>query len=153
MFQPTEFLDGENIIIIGNIPHYRYTGVTYKDKLKNGLSLDYVFYQEDMIPVRFKKSLKDVELKKANHDNIKFDDYEEYYGFYEQTENETLGLPKKGKRIKFKKRSEKNMKKNMFKTNGYSDKLFAVEQEIPDLYDKCRDEIDYDSDWDCWTLC
>ena len=50
MFQPTEFLDGNNIIIIEDIPYYRYTGVTYKEKLKNGLSFDYVFGLEYCLP-------------------------------------------------------------------------------------------------------
>ena len=49
MYQPKGFRDSENIIIIDNVPHFSYNGVTYKDKLKNGLSFEYVFQQEDMI--------------------------------------------------------------------------------------------------------
>ena len=49
MIHPTGFSDSENIIIIDNVPYFHYTSSTYKDKLKNGLSLEYVFEQEYMI--------------------------------------------------------------------------------------------------------
>ena len=34
----------------------------------------------------------------------------------------------------------------MTKLNGYNDKLFAIEQELPDLFDESQLEIDYELD-------
>lgn len=148
MFQPTEFLDGENIVIINRVPHYRYTGATYKDKLKNGLSLDYVFYQQDMVPIVEKEIVKEVESLEAR-ENLEFVDYEENYEFYEQKRFQLTGMMRKGKWITFKKRQSRNVKKNMVKTNGYEDKLFVNEQELPDLFDESQINIDYDDNDYC----
>lgn len=85
MFQPTEFIDKENIIVIDYVPHYRYTGTTYRDKLKNGLSLDYVFGLQDLVPIEDNEVVEEDELQESG-ENLKFADYEENYGFYEQKE-------------------------------------------------------------------
>jgi len=152
MFQPTAFLDGENIVVIGNIPHYRYTGATYRDKLKNGLSLDYVFHQEDMVPNINEEVIELIESNEAG-ENLKFEDYEDNYGFYEQKEFQTLGLSRKGKRIPFKKRQARNMKKTMVKINGYADKLFSIEQELPDLAEKSLYNYSDNPEYDYDDLC
>ena len=146
MFQPTEFLDGENIVVINRVPHYRYTGATYRDKLKNGLSLDYVFYQQDMVPIVEEEIVEEVESHETV-ENSEFVDYEENYEFYEQKKFQVEGMMRKGKWIPFKKRQSRNVKKNMVKTNGYEDKLFAIEQELPNLFDESQIEIDYDYDY------
>ncbi len=142
MFQPTEFLDGENIVIIDDVPHYRYTGVTsYKNKVKHGLSLDYVFYmQEDYM------NDTDIE-KKENSDNIEeyynndkckkdiYIDYEENHDFYEQKELQTIKVGRKGKREPFKQKQSINMKKNCVRQCGYTDKLFNINQHLSNVVD------------------
>ncbi len=142
MFQPTEFLDGENIVIIGRVPHYRYTGVTYRDKLKNGLSLDYVFDQQDMVPICPEESTKEIESNEVR-ENLELIDYEENHEFYEQKEFQTMGLSRKGKRAPFKKRQARNVKKNCIRQRGYEDKLFDIEQNVPNLSDKSQIDINY----------
>ena len=151
MFQPTEFLDGENIVIIGRVPHYRYTGVTYRDKLKNGLSLDYVFDQQDMVPICPEESTKEIESNEVR-ENLELIDYEENHEFYEQKEFQTMGLSRKGKRAPFKKRQARNVKKNCIRQRGYQDKLFDIEQNMPNLSDKSQIEINYD-DYDDYDVC
>lgn len=132
MFQATEFLDGENIIIIDNVPHYRYTGTTYKDKLKNGLSFDYVFDQQDMVPIFSEEFTKEIETNE-DRENLDLIDYEENYEFYEQKKFQVEGIVRKGKRVPFKKIQARNVKKNCIRQRGYEDKLFDIEQNIPDL--------------------
>lgn len=145
MFQPTEFLDGEHIVIIDGVPQYHYTGVTYRDKLKNGLTLNHVFYIQDLVTV-----IDDVVAKENKSNDIKepskFVDYEENHIFYEQKEYQLTRKSRKGKRLSFKKRHARNIKKNKVKTNGYSDKLFAIEQELPEIIEE--DPYDYDEDID-----
>ena len=114
MFQPTEFRDGKNIIIINKIPYFRYTGSTYKDKLKNGLSLDYVFQQEVMIPIMYEESKVEIG-KNTSIQNLEAIDYEEKYKFYEQKEFEAISLTRKGKWISHKNKQARNMKKKNIK--------------------------------------
>ena len=154
MFQPTEFLDGENIVIIGRVPHYRYTGTTYKDKLKNGLSFDYVFDQQDMVPICPEESTKEIETNEAK-ENVDLIDYESNYEFYEQKRFQVEGIVRKGKRVPFKKRQARNVKKNCIRQRGYQDKLFDIEQNIPNLSDKNQFEIndDYYDDFDVCCAC
>lgn len=162
MYQPTAFQDGENIVIIDSIPHYCCRGATYKDKLKNGLSLDYVFYLEDMVPNISEENVKEVDSDIIEY-NSKYVDYENNCEMYEQKELKILGLPRKGKNILFKKHQAKNMKKTMVKINGYKDKLFARNQESPDIevpasymYDEYYtsffdiDIYDWDDSYDYW---
>lgn len=147
MFQPTEFIDKENIIVIDYVPHYRYTGITYKDKLKNGLSLDYVFGLQDFVPIEDSEVYEVIEENESKEygEDLKFVDYEENYSFYEQKEFKTIGLAKKGKRLPIKKRQARNSKKSNIKSKGYEDKLFNIEQNIPDLFDESQIEIEYDN--------
>lgn len=145
MFQPTEFIDGENIIVIVYVPYYRYTGTTYKDKLKNGLSLDYVFDLQNFILSEEDDEVMEEDELQESRENLKFADYEENYSFYEQKEFKTIGLAKKGKRLPIKKRQARNSKKSNIKSKGYEDKLFNIEQNIPDLFDESQIEIEYDN--------
>jgi len=143
MYQPIGFNDSENIIIINDIPYFRYTGSTYKDKLKNGLSLEYVFQIEDMIPIICEEPSIEIEennsIKILEHIN-----YEEFYEFYDQKEFEAISLARKGKWLIFKKRQARNKKKKNIKSSGYKDKLFAIEQELPNLFDESQIKINYD---------
>lgn len=144
MFQPTEFSDAENIVVIDYIPYYRNNGSTYKDKLKNGLSLVYVFGLQDLVPIEDNEVVEEDETQEYG-DNLKFADYEDKYRFYEQKEKQVIGLTKKGKRLPFKKRQARNVKKSNIKLKGYENKLFNIEQNIPDLFDESQIEIDYDN--------
>ena len=155
MFQPTEFLDGENIVIIDRVPHYRYTGTTYKDKLKNGLSFDYVFDQQDMVPICPEESTKEIESNEAR-ENLVLIDYEENHEFYEQKRFQVEGIVRKSKRLPFKKRQARNINKNCIRQRGYEDKLFDIKQNTPNLsHDKSKFENDYDDyhDYDVCFCC
>lgn len=168
MYQPTEFNDGDHIIIINNVPYYHYTGPTYKDKLKNGISLDYVFELEDDCKyILFNKKTEKVfeeyeEREKMKEQEKVFEeiyriktmiDYEEYYGLYEQNEYKTIPSMRKGKWTPFKKRNARNMKKNTIRQKGYADKLFTIEQHLSDNIDiddanSCNEEeyLEYNDD-------
>lgn len=164
MYHPIGFKDSDNIIIIDNIPHFHYTGSTYKDKLKNGLSLEYVFQMEDIIPIIHEESSIEIEDNRSIQ-NSKAVDYEKNYEFYEQKEFESLLLTRKGKWTPFKKRQARNKKKKNIKLNGYAYKLFAIEQNLPEILNESEidcenisvlsnesinyyeyDEYDYDDD-------
>jgi len=144
MYQPTGFKDSENIIIINKIPYFRYTGSTYKDKLKNGLSLEYVFQIEDMIPIICEESSVEIEENKSikNFEDI---DYEENYEFYEQKNFELTSFTRKGKWLPFKKRQARNKKKNNVKSNGYNDKLFVIQENLPNLFHTSQIKLDYEN--------
>lgn len=146
MFQPIEFMDGENIVVVDNVPCYRYTGVTYLERLKNGLSFDYVFQQQDLVAVSEEENETYEEPKSENISKYLdiFDDYEANYEFYEQKKFEPISPAKNGKWPGFKKRQSRNQKKNPSRINGYNDKLFAIEQELANLFDESQIEIDYD---------
>ena len=145
MYQLTQFADSENIIIIDNMPYYCYTGTTYKDKLKNGLSLDYVFQQEDIIPIINDDPSKEVELYKIKENLELAHDYEDNYEFYDQNKFQTMGLIRKGKRLLSKKRQTRNRKKSNIKSNGYTEKLLVIEENLPQLFDKSQFNF-YDKD-------
>lgn len=145
MFQPTQFMDGANIVIVDNVPYYRYTGVTYLERLKNGLSLDYVFYIQDLLPIEDDESIVKDKSENITQNFDLVDDYEENYRRYEQIEFQTLRLARKGKRLPFKKTQSRNTKKTFTKVNGYLDKLFNIEQNLPNLFVKSQIEIDYDN--------
>ncbi len=48
MYQLTDFSDSDNIVIDSqnNIAYFHYRGTSYRDKLKNGLSLEEVYEQD-----------------------------------------------------------------------------------------------------------
>ena len=144
MYQLTQFSDSENIIIIDNMPYYVYTGVTYKDKLKNGLSLDYVFQQEDIISIMNDDPSKEIEPYKTR-ENLVLAEYEDNYEFYDQKKIQTMCLTRKGKRLLSKKRQTRNRKKSNIKSNGYTEKLLVIEENLPQLVDKSQFNF-YDED-------
>ena len=144
MYQPKGFSDSENIIIMNNIPYFHYNGLTYKDKLKNGLSLEEVFQQEDMFPTIKDENIEEVKNYKSNI-NLNLIDYEKNYGFYERKEFEINGFNRKGKCLPLKKREARNKKKSSIRVNGYTDKLFAIEQNLPEICDKLQIQENYDN--------
>lgn len=146
MSQVVKFIDGENIFIIDNVPHYRCTGSTYKDKLKNGLSFDYVFDQQDMILICPEETTETNETR----ENLCSIDYEEICEFYEQKKNQVEGMTRKGKRVPFKKRQSRIVNKIRVRQRGYEDKLFDIEQNMPNLFDKNQIEVNNnDCKWTC----
>lgn len=145
-FHPNNFSDSENIIIIDNIPYFHYPGTTYKDKIKNRLSLECLFEHENYIPKYIDLNEQPIEEDKDKTFNIKnvdLVDYGEKHDFYEKTEFKIFGTKRKGKRLPLKKKQARNIKKNTFKTNGYTNKLFTIEQNLPELYYE-PDNFEYD---------
>jgi hypothetical protein len=129
-----DFMDAQNIVIIDDVPHFSFKGNSYLDKLKNGLSLDYVFMMEDSA-VNSEEKLGEEEDYKQLHP-LKHELFAEEY------DCEVMPMPRKGKN-NIKTRSDKNMKKNKVKQNGYSDKLDMVEVNLPTIWDPDFDWHDF----------
>jgi hypothetical protein len=67
--------------------------------------------------------------------------------FDEEYDVDVLPMPRKGKNI-IKRRSDKNMKKNKVKQNGYADKLDMVEVNLPTIWDPDFDWHEFYSEKD-----
>lgn len=134
-----DFMDAQNIIIINDVPHFSFKGNSYLEKLKNGLSLDFVFSMEDSaVTPEEKPSLVEEEkqFQPLKHEL-----------FAEEYDCEPFSMPRKGKNL-IKKRSDKNMKKNKVKQNGCDDKLHNIEVNLPSIWDPDFDWNEYyDSDY------
>lgn len=79
--------------------------------------------------------------------------YEEITSFMSKKKFQITEITRKSKWIPFKKRQSRNMKKNIVKINGYQDKLFALEQELPELFDESQIVFDYDDDYCSYCGC
>ncbi len=122
------FIDANNIIIINDVPYFSIKGSSYLEKLKNGLSLDFVFLMEDSAvkpEEKFEENLSSVKEEKQ-YQPLKYKLFAEEYDY------EPFSMPRKGKNI-IKKPSGKNMKKNKIKQNGYDDKLHNIEVNLPTI--------------------
>jgi len=168
MYQSSGFSDSENIIIINRTPYFRCTGSTYKEKLKNGLSLPFVFEQEF---ITIKNETSEKHLTNDSRENVKTnitrfnnhnDDYDNEY---------QNNFQKKNKKVRSKKGVAKKYKKTCIKNNGYKYKLFVIEENLPDLVSLSNDSSkhcsvtinynynnswlfydDFDPDWlDYWS--
>jgi hypothetical protein len=140
MYHPAGFSDSKNIIIKDLIPYYYYTGISYRDKLKNGLSLEYMFGL-----IIIEENQKELPKQEEERKNI----YR--YNGYEPSSIEDYDLPEnfgddyhvkimskckingfeKYKRRNLKKNKGRNLKKNKVKQDGYKYKLFTNEQNTP----------------------
>jgi hypothetical protein len=135
-----DFMDAQNIVIINDVPHFSFKGNSYLEKLKNGLSLDYVFFMEDS-SIRPDDNVEEKEEDYKQYQPLKHELFDEEYDV------DVLPRPRKGKNI-IKLRSVKNMKKNKVKQNGYNDKLHTIESNLPSIW--CPDfegNEYYDSDY------
>lgn len=121
-----DFMDAQNIIIIDDVPHFSFKGDSYLEKLKNGLSLDYVFMMEDSAIKSEEKFEEEEDYKQLQP--LKHELFDEEY------DCEVVPMPRKGKNI-IKRRSDKNMKKNKVKQHGYTDKLVNIEVNLPTIWD------------------
>lgn len=124
-----DFMDSNNIVVVNDVPHFSFKGNSYLEKLKNGLSLDFVFAMEDT----------NVHLLDNFEENVE-EDYEQrqplnHELFVEEYDYDVLPMLRKGKKVT-KRRSNKNMKKNKIKQNGYDDKLHTIEVNLPSIYDE-----------------
>jgi hypothetical protein len=132
-----DFMDSNNIIIVNDVPYYSYNGKSYLEKLKNGLSIDYVFSMEDV----------DVKPEEKLEECVALFEEKQYQPFKhelfaEEYDNEILPRTRKGKKV-IKKRCDKNMKKNNVKQNGYDDKLHNIEVNLPSIWDPDFDCNEY----------
>jgi len=132
MFQPTDFMDGQYIVVKDNIPYYRYTGVTYRDKLKNGLSLDYVFDQQESYTYPMTKDEEAEEHQSNTNFCIYADDlYDELDDVYIRSY-----CARKGKQTNLhKKRPKYTDKTYSVRSNGYTYKMFYHQQESPTIFE------------------
>jgi hypothetical protein len=168
-----DFMDSNNIVIINDVPYFSYKGNSYLEKLKNGLSLDVVFFMEDSA-INSQHKIEDkieenvevlveatpplVEatppLVKATPPLVKEKQYQpfNYELFDEDYDCVVDPMPRKGKKT-IKIRCDKNMKKNKVRQNGYDDKMHTIESNLPSVCDEDTDLcIDYDvfDDYDYW---
>jgi hypothetical protein len=131
-----DFMDAQNIVIFNDVPHFSFKGNSYLERLKNGLSLDFVFFMEDSAV----KPEEDIE-------NNSEEDYKQqqplkHEHFVEEYDCDTFPRPRKGKKT-VKKRSNKMMKKNKVRQNGYNDKMFKIDNYLSSVYDEKADEKYY----------
>jgi len=134
------FSDSSNIKLVDGLPHFHYTGKSYLERLKNGLSLDLVFAMEESTVAENSDLEVEEDYKQPLPNNHEL--YDEEY------EREALPMPRKGKKIYRKRSTSRNYKKNNLKKNGNDDKQHIVNV---NLAPECNDEwinSDYDYDYD-----
>ena len=116
MYHPTGFSDSQNIIIKNNVPCYYYTGSSYFEKLKNGLSLEETYIDLTFINQNnsFIIENKREESKPKIIKNI----------YYEKYDNIDINLKKKiSKNKPIKKQKKYEGKKYKNRQIGYKIKL------------------------------
>ena len=138
------FIDSNHFVIINNTPYYKYLTNSYRDKLKNGLSFDYVFSMEDNYN-KLKSSNDD--NNNNNHDNhpnyvikpilrnnyCSYNIYEFHYLFPSKKRGKINNINKSSKR-----KSKKQKKK--IQKNGYYDKIWNREQQLQDNITFCANK-------------
>ena len=142
MYHPSGFSDSNNIIIKDNVPYFYYNGNSYRDKLKNGLVLDYIF-DIDTSYIQITKQIEEEKKEVIKINEILDNDN----NFTEDSNINYIHPLKRSKKYKFyklKKRNDRNLKKNKIKQNGYTYKLFIIEQNLPELnFDSAIDNNQY----------
>lgn len=126
MTHPIGFSDSTNIIIKDNVPYFYYNGSSYLERLKNGLSLDFVFYMEDSASNYSIEENKENQQEKSEED--KYKKINNYQIFEEEFDIDILPKERKTNRILPKKKTQRNIKKNKVRQNGYKDKIFDSNQ-------------------------
>jgi hypothetical protein len=137
----SHFIDSSKFIVENGVPKYSCNGLSYRDKLKNGLSFDHVFELENYC------STFEASVSVTPDVSVVIDAYEaDEYSDYDDTDI-TFPKKRKGKWNPLKKLVASNFKKNKIKQHGYSDKLFNLEQHAKVDFDfEERKETDYDDD-------
>jgi hypothetical protein len=141
MYQLTDFSDSTNIVIDSrnNIAYFHYSGTSYRDKLKNGLSLEEVYEQDqyigqEQIHICIPNDNIFTPLQKCKPviRNIENPDYDNNNCYKKYCKK---GYKKGNKQYckKGNKEKRKALKKHI-KQNGYLDKLFYIEQNSSDVY-------------------
>lgn len=133
----SQFIDSSDYKIENGVPKYYCTSLSYRDKLKNGLSFDHVFELENYCAsFEAKVSVRPEVCQGSKVTESSDYDYEE----------QDINFPRerKGKWILFKKPIVANFKKNKIKQLGYDDKQFNLEQNT--IFDFVSDS-DNDSDY------
>lgn len=137
-----DFIDAHYIKIVNDVPCYFYSGNTYLEKLKNGISLDYIFMLEDSL-------IKPNEIVEQIIEKPKPNTPCKSIMFIEEYDYDILPMQRKGKKIN-KKPAGKNMKKNKIKQNGYNDKVSFIETHLPPICElnNCYYDSDYDYEYE-----
>lgn len=120
------FMDAQNIVIINDVPHFSMKGNTYLAKLKNGLSLDYVFFMEDSVVNTDDENFEE-KVEESQYQPLKHELFDEVYDI------DVLPMPRKGKK-NIKKEGSTNLKKNKIRQNGFNDKLYTIQSNASYLY-------------------
>lgn len=140
MYHPKGFIDSSHIIIKDNRAVYYYTGNSYLEKFKNGLSLEDKFNSDLRIEYnqimnneftnKNKNSNKKQEQKinKINYNdkNCSYKSPKERKGKYKCKIMQYNKENNDGKKEKY----IKKIKKNKIRQNGYDDKMFYISQNI-----------------------
>ncbi len=136
MYRLTGYFNSDNIIIDphNNIAYHYYPGDSYKDKLKNGLTLEQVYEQEDAYFENKHESIVEPIVKTKQHLKQKYD---EDCKCYDYNINKNTFNKRKQKPINKRKNKDKRKnKKYSVRQNGYIDKLFNREQHLPETYEE-----------------
>jgi hypothetical protein len=139
-------MDSQKFIIENGVPKFYYSGTSYLEKLKNGLSLDYVFELENYCST--------FEMNIINTSSVQFTDCtcKNMVLKSSRLEKEEVEIvfPKKrkGKWVPLKKKLTSNFKKNRCKQLGNTDKLFNLEQNTIFEFDSEAIDEEYEVDDD-----
>jgi hypothetical protein len=141
MYHPKGFIDSSHIIIKDNKAVYYYTGNSYLEKFKNGLSLEDKFNSDLRIEYNqimnneFTNKNKNSKKQEQKINKINYNDKNCSYKFPKERKGKykckIMHYNKEkenndGKREKY----IKKIKKNKIRQNGYDDKMFYISQDI-----------------------
>lgn len=121
-----QFIDSDHIVIIADTPCFKYSSDSYRDKLKNGLSLDYVFsLNEESLS---ETDSMNVLTNESTKNSTKYcsQSFSQFSSLCEELPNKFV--KQKKKYYQTKKRSSPKKTKPSYRQNGYSDKLWNFAQ-------------------------
>ena len=150
------FADSKNIIIIDGTPHFQYSGSSFVEKVKNGVSLDYLFSLNDLDSYNFSIQQntreEDEESTQDKHSYVVYDAVDQYDSNHnirttnksnhvhinfnkntmKQRQMKQMRNPdrKEVKESETKMRRTKHRKPNI-RQNGYNDKMFMIDEYSP----------------------
>ena len=152
----SSFKDSSNIIIENDGPKYYYPGSSYLEKLKHKIPLEYAFELENYLSTFKVEVSVSVTYPRVDCLNSIIELVPLDFETDELDEFDVVPKKRKGKWIPLKKTVTSKFKKNTRRQNGYSDKLFNLEQntKIADEDEDEDEEMEWnDDDSSCWSSC
>lgn len=131
------YIDSDNFVTIDNTPYYKCLTNSYRDKLKNGLSFDYVFLMEDSYSSVIHQKNIDISPKSNcnNNNQVIRNDYY-YYNTCEL--NYFIPFKKRGQIKNNSNKRKAKQQKNRIQKNGYYDKIWNRDQQFVYPVNNCQ---------------